>query len=78
VHWTGIPAAIVDNVRVGAEEARRIRVGLSLMKCTGQGAHDDRGAPTMNATISLSSHWSISVFRGMAIMVQLKVAVKMS
>lgn len=48
-------AAIVDNVRVGAEEARRIRVRLSLMECTGQGAYDYRGAGNESEHFSIFS-----------------------
>jgi hypothetical protein len=37
-------AAVMYDVRVATEEALRIRVGLTLMECSGQSAYDDRHA----------------------------------
>jgi hypothetical protein len=34
-------AAVLDDMRVRAEEALRFRVGLSLMECSGQCAHNN-------------------------------------
>jgi hypothetical protein len=67
----------VDDVGIGAEEARRIGVGLSLMECTGRAAATI-AAPAMNPNISLSSRWFVSIFRRKPIMTQLKVAETMS
>jgi hypothetical protein len=37
-------AAVMHNVRVTAEEALRIRVGLAPVECSGQSTYDNRNA----------------------------------